>query len=113
MKDRKMIRSLGAAAGGVVVLALVGAVLFLGSDSKKPAAEVALREAEQAIAAAAPEASKYVPAMVQENLNVLAEAKKQLARGDYKAALASAVQLKARADELVRATAERKAHPPQ
>ena len=104
---------LAAAAGALVLLAGVALLLFLGSDSKKPAAEAALREAEQAVNAAAPEARKYVPAMVQENLDVLAEAKKQLQRGDYKAALASAVQLKSRADEMVRATAEWKANPPK
>ncbi len=102
-----------AAAAALAVLVAVALLLLLGSDSKKPAAEKALREAEVAITAAAPEARRYVPAMVQENMNVLAEAKKQLARGDYKAALASAEALKARADELVRATAEWKANPPK
>ena len=104
---RHAVKIAGALAG-IAVLAGVALLLFLGSDSKKPAAEAELRQAEQALEAAAPEARKVVPAMVEENVNLLAGAKKQLAQGDYAGALTSARLLKRRVDELLRATAERK-----
>lgn len=110
---RRHVGKIAGALAGIAVLAVVGLLLYAGSDSKKPAAEAALREAEQAVAAVVPESRPYVPAMVDDTLTILAGAKKQLAQGEYKAVLASAEQLKLRADEMRRATAERKAAAPK
>lgn len=84
-------------------------VLLVSCSSDKVPADTAIKAADQAIAAAAPEAQTYVPDMLKEAQDALKAAQDQFAKGDYKAALASAQALSTKAADLVAAAAAKKA----
>lgn len=87
----------------------VACVLLVSCSSEKVPADAAIKSAEQAITAAAPEAEKYVPEMLKEAQASLQAAKDQFAKGDYKGALASAQALATKAGELATAANAKKA----
>lgn len=91
----------------MLLLALVG-MLAAGCASDKGPAEAALKAAEEAVAAAKSEVSRYLPDQARALDAALASAKDKLAKGDYKAALAEAQALPARAKEAATAAAAKK-----
>ena len=92
--------------------ALVACVLLVAGlaacNADKGPADTAIKAADQAIAAAAPEAEKYVPGRLTAARDSLKVAQDQFAKGDYKGALAAATELGNRAKDLVTATAAKK-----
>lgn len=88
-----------------VVLAIV---LVAGCSSEQGAAEQALKAAEELINKARAEAAKYVPEQFSGLEAALASAKETMKKGDYKAALAAATDLSAKAKETAAAAAAKK-----
>jgi hypothetical protein len=91
------------------VLAMAGGLILGGCASDKAPAEAAIAAAEQAVNAAAAEASKFVPDQVQSLQAALTSAKDKFAKGDYTAALADAKSLPDKAREVASAAAAKKA----
>lgn len=97
-----MIRNLKMAA------AAAACALLVACSSDKGPADLALKAADQAIAAAVPEAEKYVPDQLASAQAALKAAQDQFAKGDYKGALAAANDVAAKAKDLVAAAAAKK-----
>ena len=97
-----MIRNLKMAAAAAACAVLVAC------NAEKGPADVALKAADQAITAAAPEAEKYVPEQLTACKDALKAAQDQFAKGDYKGALAAATELGNKAKDLVAAAAAKK-----
>ncbi|KAA0254191.1 hypothetical protein FBQ97_14045 [Acidobacteria bacterium ACD] len=90
--------------------ALAAACVFLVSCSAdKTPADAAIKSAEQTIAAAAPEAEKFVPDLLKSAQADLQAAKDLFAKGDYKGALAAGQALATKAGELASAANAKKA----
>jgi hypothetical protein len=92
----------------MVVAGLISGLL-VGCASDKGPAEVALKAAEEAVAAAKAEAARYVPDQAKAIEAALAAAKDKFAKGDYKAALTDAQALPAKVKEVASAAAAKKA----
>ena len=97
-----MIRNLKLAA------AAAACVVLVACNADKGPADLALKAADQAITAAAPEAEKYVPEQLAAAKDALKAAQDQFAKGDYKGALAAATELGNKAKDLVAAAAAKK-----
>ncbi len=97
-----MIRNLKMAA------AAAACALLVACSSDKGPADLALKAADQAVTAAAPEAEKYVPDQLASVQAALKAAQDQFAKGDYKGALAAANDVAAKAKDLVAAAAAKK-----
>ena len=91
----------------LVACALLVAGLAACNADKGPA-DVAIKAADQEIAAAAPEAEKYVPEQLTAAKDALKAAQDQFAKGDYKGALAAATELGVKAKDLATAAAAKK-----
>jgi hypothetical protein len=92
-----------------LTMVLLAASLVAACASQKVPAEVAVKAAEQAFAAAKGEAVKYVPDQVKGVQDALDAAKASLAKGDYVAALTAAQALPAQIGQLQAAVAAKKA----
>ena len=92
--------------------ALVACALLVASlaacNADKGPADAAIKAADQAITAAAPEAEKFIPEQLTAAKDALKAAQDQFAKGDYKAALAAATELGTKAQELATAAAAKK-----
>ena len=92
--------------------ALVACALLVASlaacNADKGPADAAIKAADQAITAAAPEAEKFIPEQLTAAKDALKAAQDQFAKGDFKAALASAAELGPKAQELATAAAAKK-----
>ncbi len=92
--------------------ALLACVLLVAGlaacNTDKGPAETAIKAGDDAIAAAAPEAEKYVPDQLAAAKDALAAAKDKFAKGEYKEALAAGTELATKAKDLVAATAAKK-----
>lgn len=97
-----MIRNLKIAA------AAAACALLVACNADKGPADAAIKAADQAITAAAPEAEKYVPDQITAAKDALKAAQDQFAKGDYKGALAAATELGTKAKDLVAAAAAKK-----
>lgn len=80
--------------------AAVACALFIACNTDKVPAQAAITAAEQAVGAVSADAQKFVPDQLKAVNDSLAAAKDQFAKGDYKAALASATELAGKAKEL-------------
>ncbi|HTR02994.1 MAG TPA: hypothetical protein VMN82_07340 [Thermoanaerobaculia bacterium] len=90
-----------------IALAVVCAAALACNSGKAPA-EAAMKLAEEAVNGAAAEAQKLVPDDFKSLSDDLAAAKDQMAKGDYKAALASASSIQQKAtDVLAKAKAKK------
>jgi len=93
-------------------LALVACALLVAGlaacNADKGPADAAIKAADQAITAAAPEAEKFIPEQLTAAKDALKAAQDQFAKGDYKAALAAATELGTKAQELATAAATKK-----
>lgn len=83
-------------------LVLLSCCLVVACGQDKKLAEAALKTADDAVNAVSPDVSKYAPDSWKAVTELLAGAKDAFARGDYKAALASANQIP---DKIKEATA--------
>ena len=92
--------------------ALVACVLLVAGlaacNADKGPADLAIKAADQEIAAAATEAEKYVPEQLAAAKDALKAAQDQFAKGDYKGALAAGTELGTRAKELAAAATAKK-----
>jgi hypothetical protein len=91
-----------------MVAAAAACALLVACNADKGPADVAIKAADQAITAAAPEAGKYVPEQLAAAKDALKAAQDQFAKGDYKGALAAATELGNKAKDLVAAAAAKK-----
>jgi hypothetical protein len=91
-----------------MVAAAAACALLVACNADKGPADVAIKAADQAITAAAPEAEKYVPDQLAAAKDALKAAQDQFAKGDYKGALAAGTELGNKAKDLVTAAAARK-----
>src|SRR5262245_23358164 len=90
-------------------LVVFAALAFAACASDKEPAEKALKAAEDAVNAALPEGLKYAPDQAKAAQDSLASLKGSFAKGDYKAVLAGAGDVSAKAKALTDATAAKKA----
>lgn len=74
----------------LTLVLLTGCLLVAACGQAKKAAEAAVKTAEDAVNAAGPDVAKYAADQWKSVTDTLAAAKDNLAKGDYKAALASA-----------------------
>src|SRR5262245_34936047 len=84
----------------VQILVVIVALTLAACASDKEPAEKALRAAEDAVNAALPDATKYVPDQAKAVQDSLRSLKDSMAKGDYKAVLAGAGDLSAKATAL-------------
>jgi len=92
-----------------LMASLALAALLAGcTDAAKLPAEEAIKAAEATLAGVKADAGKYAAKQLEAVEGGLAKAKEAAARGDFKAALASAKELPAKATALVTAVRERK-----
>jgi len=87
---------------------LVAAVVLLAAACGRGPAEEALKAAEASLDAARPAVEKYVPAEMKALTDAAATARAQLKRGNYKAALAAAESLDAKAKAASEAALKKK-----
>jgi hypothetical protein len=92
----------------VVLVVFVGLTLAACASDKGPA-EKAMKAAEDALAAVKAEAAKYVPEQAKAIEDALAAMKASFDKGDYKAVLAAAPDLTAKATALGAAATAKKA----
>jgi hypothetical protein len=92
---------------GIAALAVVSLALLAGACNKGPA-EAAIKEADQALAAATPEIEKYAPAELSALTSALQAARSQLEQGNYTDALKAAQGMPARIHAALAATAVQK-----
>ena len=92
----------------VVVVVVAVAALAMACASQKVPAETAIASAETAFAAIQDEVAKYVPDQGKEVSDAIAAAKDLAAKGDYKAALASAQAIPEKITALGTAVAAKK-----
>ena len=90
--------------------ALLGMALVLAAcgAAQKEAIDAAINAAQSAINAVQAEAAKYAPDQLQAAQSTLQNAKDELAKGDYKAALAAAQDAANKAKDLATAAAAKK-----
>ena len=88
--------------------AIAASALLVACNTDKVPADTAIKGAETAIAAAKPEAQKYVPDQLKSAEGALQAAKDQFAKGEYKVALTAATELGTKAKELAAAAAAKK-----
>lgn len=91
-----------------VVVALVVCFALMACSTAKAPAEAAIKAAEDALAAAKPEAAKFVPDQLKGAEDALAAAKDSFQRGEYEQALAGAQDLAAKVKDLAAAAGARK-----
>jgi hypothetical protein len=91
----------------LLVVGLMVLPLLVAGCSKGPA-EAALKAGDEAIAKVAPIAEKLVPEQFKTLTDTAAAAKASFDKGDYSAALATAKDLPAKADEVMAAAAAKK-----
>jgi hypothetical protein len=91
-----------------LVAAAAACALFIACNSDKVPAQAAITAAESAITAVSADAQKYVPDQLKAVNDSLAAAKDQFAKGDYKAALATASELATKAKDLGAAAVAKK-----
>jgi hypothetical protein len=91
-----------------VALVLLTCLWIGACANQKAPAEAALKAAEDAVNAAAPEATKYVPEQWKAVTDALAAAKDSFNKGDYKAALAGAQDVAQKANDAAAAAAAKK-----
>lgn len=93
-------------------LALAACALLVAGltacNADKGPADAAIKAADQAITAAAPEAEKFVPEQLAAAKDALKNAQDLFAKGDFKGALAAGSELGTKAQELVTAAAAKK-----
>jgi hypothetical protein len=92
----------------LVAVTIVALSLAACASDKEPA-EKAIKAAEDAVNAALPEATKYVPDQAKSVQDGLQSLKDSFAKGDYKAVLAGAADVTAKARALNDAAAAKKA----
>jgi DNA repair exonuclease SbcCD ATPase subunit len=91
-----------------IVAMLFISVLFMACADEKGPAELAMKAAEQAVAATKAEAEKLVPDQVAALESALASAKDKLAKGEFKEALSEAQGLVGKAKDVLAAAQARK-----
>jgi DNA repair exonuclease SbcCD ATPase subunit len=91
-----------------IVAMLFISVLFMACADEKGPAELAMKAAEQAVAATKAEAEKLVPDQVAALESVLASAKDKLAKGEFKEALSEAQGLVGKAKDVLAAAQAKK-----
>jgi DNA repair exonuclease SbcCD ATPase subunit len=91
-----------------IVAMLFISVLFMACADEKGPAELAMKAAEQAVAATKAEAEKLVPDQVAALESVLASAKDKLAKGEFKEALNEAQGLVGKAKDVLAAAQAKK-----
>ncbi|HEY6929069.1 MAG TPA: hypothetical protein VJA66_05270 [Thermoanaerobaculia bacterium] len=91
-----------------VTLVLLTCILIGACASQKAPAEAALKAAEDAVNAAASDATKYVPDQWKAVTDALAAAKESFNKGDYKAALAGAQDVTQKVKDAAAAAAAKK-----
>jgi hypothetical protein len=90
------------------VTALALSIALLACSAAKAPAEAAIKAGEEALAAAKPEAAKYVPVQLKGIEDALAAAKDNFQKGEYQLALTGAQDLAAKAKDLAAAAAAKK-----
>jgi hypothetical protein len=88
--------------------AVASCALLIACNTDKVPADAAIKAADAAVGAAKAEAQKFAPEQLKTVETSLAAAKDQFAKGDYKAALASATELGTKAKDLAAAAAAKK-----
>jgi DNA repair exonuclease SbcCD ATPase subunit len=91
-----------------IVAMLFISVLFMACADEKGPAELAMKAAEQAVAATKAEAEKLVPDQVAALESALASAKDKLAKGEFKEALSEAQGLVGKAKDVLAAAQAKK-----
>lgn len=89
-------------------IAAASCALLIACNTDKAPADAAIKAADATVAAAKSEAKKFVPEQLKAVETSLATAKDQFAKGDYKAALATATELGGKANDLATAAAAKK-----
>lgn len=89
-------------------IAAASCALLIACNTDKAPADAAIKAAEATVGAAKAEAQKFVPEQLKAVETSLAAAKDQFAKGDYKAALATATELGGKANGLAKAAAAKK-----
>jgi predicted nucleic acid-binding Zn-ribbon protein len=92
-----------------LLAALAVAVSLAACSSSKAPAEAAMKAAEEAVAQAKSAAAKFAPDQVASLDSALASAKDKFTKGDYKAALADAQAIPAKAKDVLAAAEAKKA----
>ena len=92
-----------------VLFLAVGVLFLFACASEKEPAQLAIKAAEEALNAVKGEAAKYVPDQLKSVEGALKAAKDNFEKKEYKAALESAKDLAAKAQELGAAAAAKKA----
>lgn len=85
------------------------AVLLIACSRDKEPAEAAIKQAAQAVEQIRAEASRYAPDQLKQLEGALKAAQDSFANKDYTAALAAAAPLAAKAQEVAKAAADKKA----
>jgi hypothetical protein len=93
----------------VVVVVMICALLVACGSKEKPLAQQAIKTAEEALNSVKTEAMKYVPDQVKSVEDAIKAAKASFDKGDYPAALNAAKDLPAKAKDLAKAAADKKA----
>lgn len=89
-------------------IAAASCALLIACNTDKAPADAAIKAAEATVAAAKPEAQKFVPEQLKAVETSLATAKDQFAKADYKAALTTATEVGGKANDLATAAAVKK-----
>lgn len=92
-----------------VVVIMIFALLAACGSKEKPLAEQAIKAAEEALNSVKTEAVKYIPDQVKSVEDGIKAAKASFDKGDYPAALNAAKDLTAKARDLAKAAADKKA----
>jgi hypothetical protein len=90
------------------VVALILCFALLGCSTAKGPAEAAIKAAEDALAAAKPEAAKFVPDQLKAVEDALATAKDNFTKGEYEQALTGGQELATKVKDLAAAAAAKK-----
>jgi hypothetical protein len=92
-----------------VVVVMIFALFVACGSKEKPLAEQAIKAAEEALNSVKGEAVKYVPDQVKSVEDAIKAAKASFDKGDYPGALNAAKDLPAKAKDLAKAAADKKA----
>jgi colicin import membrane protein len=92
-----------------VVVMMICALLAACGSKEKPLAEQAIKAAEEALNSVKSEAVKYVPDQMKSVEDAIKAAKASFDKGDYPGALNAAKDLPAKAKDLAKAAADKKA----
>ena len=93
----------------LTLVVLAACLLAAACGQEKKAAEAAVKTAEDAVNAAGPDVAKYAADQWKSVTDTLAAAKDSLAKGDYKAAMASANEITQKVTDAAAAASAKKA----